>query len=795
MFDRFFDLLYGFITVNRKYVLSAIILLTLAAGAGLFFVQYDGNVDMMLPPDKDIDRSMSFLRDSNLSDKVVVSLKLTAPERNKKDLFEAVDQLAASLSPPLFSKVTTGFSVANVMDGFFLNYAPQILTEKDLIFIDSQINAATVSDKLKRIYIQSLKPESVFMTPLFRADPLGINFILLEKLKVLPASMGYDVAVEDGHFISSDGRHAMMIIQTPVKMTDSPNAKKLLSALYDKIGSLPNYVSADIISGHMHTVSNETVIKRDIRLLSIMVSVVFLLLFFAVFRDMRVVFVYIIPLLAVILAINISYFFVGKLSYLVIGFGTAIAGISVDYGLMVYVSSRKSGDPSRTLKLAKLLCVDAITSVFGFYVLYFSKIHGYHQLALFSILCIVMSLFLALFILPQTLRWKKYPEIKTQEIVDRFERNRGLKKVSISLWAVLTVAAAVLAVNVRIESDIKQLDGSGPEVINAEKNFHAVWGGNTGQAIFVVTGKTFEEAMKTNDAIFRKVAEAVGIDRFSSLSLFWSSKETRRINIEHWNDFWRQGREGKLRGLIKSESPKYDFSAEAFSPFFDSLFKVADNSSADNEFIANVKERFVQQRPEGYRILSFFPDEKKFVQTMSDLTRVHPGTFFVSGRALSESISSFTSREAKFLVPLAIAFNIILTYIFFRNVRETVIALIPVFTGMVWLAGLMSFFGFPLNVVNIVAAIITSGVIVDYGIGRTYDYRNNLTMGTAFVVSLSAATNIIGAGALLFAKHPAFYSTGVAMVICMSTGYLSAMFVVPSFCSMLSTRKHQGGNA
>jgi predicted RND superfamily exporter protein len=114
---------------------------------------------------------------------------------------------------------------------------------------------------------------------------------------------------------------------------------------------------------------------------------------------------------------------------------------------------------------------------------------------------------------------------------------------------------------------------------------------------------------------------------------------------------------------------------------------------------------------------------------------------------------------------------------------------------MVWLSGLMSLFGFPLNVVNIVAAIITSGVIVDYGIGRTYDYRNNLTMGTSFVVSLSAATNIIGAGALLFAKHPAFFSTGVAMVICMSAGYLSAMFVVPSFCSILSTRKQEGGDA
>jgi len=351
----------------------------------------------------------------------------------------------------------------------------------------------------------------------------------------------------------------------------------------------------------------------------------------------------------------------------------------------------------------------------------------------------------------------------------------------------------VLSLNTRIESDVKQLDGSEPEVLNAEKNFHEVWGGKGGQAIFVVTGSTFEEAMKTNDVIFQKVAKSTGTDRFSSLAMFWSSEETRIKNIENWNNFWKQGREAKLRSLIKSESGKYDFSENAFSPFFDGLYKAVDKNNVNNGFISNVKERFVQERPEGYRMLSFFPNEKEFIKTMSGLSRDYPGSFIVSGRAMSESISRFTAKEAKLLIPLAVIFNIVLTYLFFRNIRETAIALIPVLTGMIWLSGIMSLLGFPLNVVNIVAAIITSGVIVDYGIGRTYDYRNNLTMGTAFVVSLSAATNIIGAGALLFAKHPAFSSTGMAMVICMSAGYLSAMLVVPSFCIMLQTRKDKEG--
>jgi predicted RND superfamily exporter protein len=103
----------------------------------------------------------------------------------------------------------------------------------------------------------------------------------------------------------------------------------------------------------------------------------------------------------------------------------------------------------------------------------------------------------------------------------------------------------------------------------------------------------------------------------------------------------------------------------------------------------------------------------------------------------------------------------------------------------------MSLFNMPLNVVNIIAGIITTGVIVDYGLGITYEYRYNLRIGTVIAVSLSAGANVIGAGALLFAKHPALYSTGIAMVICMVTGYLSSIIVIPSLCSIMESSKQK----
>src|ERR1700690_2803471 len=270
MFDRYFSLLYQFVLKQKKVVLGFVILATVFAGAGLYFVRYEGNIDIMLPPDKEISRSMDFLRDSSLSDKIIVSLAINDLGKNKKDLFLAVDQLAATLPPPFFTKVISGFSVTDVMEEFsILRYAPQILGEQDLASIDSWIDKTKVERKMGEIYRQSLRPESIFMTSLSRTDPLGIKVLLLDKLRALPASMGYDVAIEDGHFISHDGRHAMLIIQTTVPMMDSARSKELIAALQEQLKHLPGSVSADIICGHLHTVSNEQVIKRDIMVASV----------------------------------------------------------------------------------------------------------------------------------------------------------------------------------------------------------------------------------------------------------------------------------------------------------------------------------------------------------------------------------------------------------------------------------------------------------------------------------------------------------------------------------------------
>ncbi|MCK5504190.1 MAG: hypothetical protein KAJ10_03465, partial [Thermodesulfovibrionia bacterium] len=277
MFDKYFSLAFDGIKNKKRLTCGIIIILTLMAVIGLSQLDFDSGIELMLPDKDNIHKIISFLRNSNLTNKVVISLSLISEDKDKKDLIDAVEQLEGSLKPPLFTKTISGVSRTGIMDEIlFSDYFAEIATEKDLLYIDDKINHVYVSERMEEIYRHLLRPQSLFTASILYSDPLGTKLLLLDKLKKQTAFTDYNVSIEEDHFISSDGRHAMIIATTPVAFMDSFGSKKLIQTLEAKIGRLPAYISADIVSGHLRSLSNEKVIKRDIGLTIAVASAAFL---------------------------------------------------------------------------------------------------------------------------------------------------------------------------------------------------------------------------------------------------------------------------------------------------------------------------------------------------------------------------------------------------------------------------------------------------------------------------------------------------------------------------------------
>ncbi len=798
MFDDWFSLVFDACSRRRRLILGLAAVLTGAAALGLASISLENDLESMLPGDDRVRQSIRFLQESRFSADVVVSLGLRSPDRSSTDLVEASVRLERLLGPPLVTGVVSGVSGGDMVDGMlsFLERVPELIDEGALSRIDRQLTPEGVSESLRRNYRQLATPASAFMVPFIRSDPLGISSGILRSLQGLSSSLGYDVELEEGRFLSRDRSHALLVLETPVQVTDASRARELVVYLQSQLGKLPSYVSADIVAGHLHTISNEDVIKRDIWLALGIAGAAFFFLFVFLFGDTRAVLLFALPVAAVLVSIYVSDLLLSHLSYFIVGMGGVVAGISVDYGIHVYMAVRSGGGRADAVKrVARPVVTGALTTVSVFAAFFFSSVQGYHQLALFSITSIVLCLVSALFLLPHLVSGRRRSFFGEASLGQRAGRLGERPGWIILCWVLVMAAGTISASRLSFDHDIQQFDGSESYVIEAEERFHRNWGSEEQPALFVVSGRSLEGALRTNRAVYRDAMAVLDEDEFVSLSSVWPLPEERLANRARWMEFWEEGRESKLRRLLREHGAAYGFSEDAFSPFFETLHTdgAAEESLADLEIFSRLRQRFVQEQPDGYQVLSFFPDRERLVSEMSAISQRHPETFLVSRKAISSALSEAVSSEILYLAGVAALLVPALAGLLLRNVRLTALALVPVVTGVVAILGMIPLLGLSLSAPSVISAMVAVGLCIDYGIFMVYHCHYRMETGTRTAVTLSALTTLIGAGVLLFAQHPILFAIGVTMVTGVLAGYGSSMLVLPSLYRRLVPEQARPG--
>ncbi|MCX5694843.1 MAG: hypothetical protein NT014_07000 [Candidatus Omnitrophica bacterium] len=750
----------------------------------LKFVKYNNNIELMLPADRQVQQSMRFLRESNFSDKLVISLKLNDSQHTTEDLITACDQLAGSIDTPLVKNIINSIDGSSFMPEmiFFLQYTPQLLGPESLAKLKDQITPAGIKERLSFIYRQSLSPQSSFVMPFLRADPLNLNSRILNNIQKLSKASGYDVTINRGHLLSKDGRYAMIILKTSVLLTDGFGSRNIIHYLQEKLKPLPKYIKADIIAGHMHTVKNEDIIKKDICLTTIIASWGFILLFLFAFRDWKAMIIFLIPLGAVLITTGISFLIFGELSYFVIGLSTVIAGIADDYGIYVYMAVRKAGNSLETMnKIRRPVVVGALTTISVFIVFFFSSVKGYHQLAFFSNFAIIICLAYSLFILPHYIKQEKPVQI-TAETKPIAKFNLGIPdKIWLSFWIILMIIMAGLSTQLKFNNDITQFDGPGKEVAKNEMEFRSAWGNKDLPAVFVIQAKTLEDAYELNDAVYTEAVQAVGQENFKSFASIWPGFSKRQANLKSWKEFWTNQKIQEFKNLLAEYGTPYNFSPEAFAPFVQKL----DNPATLKEepeglvFFEQLKDQFVFKKSDAYQIISFFPDQNNFITKLSGLKEKYPGSFLVSRKNFSRQVSQALSREFLYLGLLAVLLTLCFTAILLKNLRLTIIAIIPIITSLASIAGVTYLAGLSLNIPAVIATMVVMGLVSDYGIFMVYYCKYHYQTGTIPAVTLASITTIIGTAVLLFAQHPILFSIGLTLTTGVLIGYLCSMIIIP----------------
>ncbi len=144
---------------------------------------------------------------------------------------------------------------------------------------------------------------------------------------------------------------------------------------------------------------------------------------------------------------------------------------------------------------------------------------------------------------------------------------------------------------------------------------------------------------------------------------------------------------------------------------------------------------------------------------------------------------------------LTIIVVFLLLWLDFGGIKYSIIAMIPLVAGFIWMIGLMKLLGMQLTILNGMGLPMIIGIGIDYGVHIVHRWRiegsnkvNKIFASTGKAILLSAITTMLAFGSLIFSIWRGFGSLGAAMFIGVGACFLSTVIILPGIIGFLERK-------
>lgn len=755
------------------------------------------NAAAMLPDKGRVASDFELLQRAPFAQRLAISLHDEAGV-GPDALTDAAKDLArrlAALGEPLVTQAMAGpprNAGPELMENFLLRL-PCLANEADREAVLAMLHPKVVAEALRKDVLLLQSPQSFAMERFIRLDPLELRSLALAKLgavNLLPRMRLHREA-----FLSQDKHDALVILATDVPLTDVTGAERLLAALDQTLASLPQGIRATVLGGHGYTKANAAAIKNDLARILTLSLLGLALLFSLMARTWRVLFVLLIPILAYLTGAAATAGTYPLVSGITLGFGGVLMGISVDFGLHVFLALRhEQGPPGAVLaSVARPIGFAYLTTAAAFSIMLLSDLPGVRQLSVFSLAGLSMAFLAALFVLPHLPLGRSAPS-QCDPLADPACKLRPLQPLTarwiVLAWIVFMLGCLWAGASLRLQGDLRKLALMPEPLVRAEEEFRRTWGDVRGQAMVFTHGQTLQEALEANQSVYGQLRlllpeqgnreEGSRVLSLAPLLPPESLQEQRRVA---WRTLWEQHLP-RLETLLNLEASRFNFAKNAFDPFYDflraeaPLMTVADLRDMG---LGPVVDMLAKGSADGFDTLTLLPDDPRLLeQTPPSWNDLESPVRLVSQTRFREAMEQALQRDfTRFLLFAGIAVLVLLLALF-RTPGKALLAATPVFAALAALAGGMGLMGQGLNIYGVLAAVLAMGLCVDYGIFMALRGERDHSSSTDRAVLLSGLSTVIGFGALAAARHPALHSMGLAVLFALAGGLPTALLVTPA---------------
>ena len=678
-------------------------------------LRYHEDIMDFLPVQAEDRESMQIYQSQQAASRIVIIVEADSPER----ICDLIDSLETRIGPPLVTSPDLDTYLERLQ--YIHSQMPYFLTGNDYARLDSLFSKEAVSTAMERNKNILSMPGTGFLSNTIQTDPLGILPLSVGAqgqfggAEAQAAFTGYN-----GYMMTADLKMGFCFYDTPYGATETQRNADLVDSLQSQISSLLSQVSDEVsirlLGAPVVAVGNARQIKTD-TILCISGAVVFILaLLLYAFPRKR-------DILLILLSVSFGWLFgmavlrlvTPTVSAIVLGIGSVLIGIAVNYPLHLLVHRRYTRSVRQTLEeVLSPLVVGNITTVGAFLTLLPLRAEALRDLGIFAASMLVGTIVFCIIVLPHLMSESETP------VRDIPLPSKRLPLALSSAGLVIVTLAAGLYLRLcpqeRFDSNLSHIN-------------------------------YMTSQQRADFAYFDSIANQESHRAHPFLAP--SAREELSARAARWQAYWAEHNADSTVAVIRAEAVQAGFNPDAFAPFYTVLTDWQPMEKIDTDTLADLWPGTFDSATLNEHLTSALSDHFDYIGLCCSLIVFI--FLWLSFQNIWLALIAFAPMALSWVWILALMqlfglqFNIVnvilATFIFGQGDDYTI--------------------------------FMVEGLEYEFRTGKPMlpQYKQSII--------LSALIMLVGIGILVFAVHPAMHMLGAVTLIGMGTVVLLAMTLPP----------------
>lgn len=609
----------------------------------------------------------------------------------------------------------------------------------------------------------------------FFADPTGEAFEVLMGLQ----SQGQPHMAE-GVWVSRDGERALMLLQTRAAGADTDGQAEAVALVREHFEALsagaPGALRLEISGPGVFAVEARAAIQSDVARLTMASTIGISLLLWLVYRRWRPLLLTLVPAasgsLAGLVVVGQVH---GSVFAITAGFGAALIGEAVDYGIYYFVQTGREGGREAGERWHErfwpTIRLGVATSVLGFGALLFAGFPGLAQLGLYAMTGVLVAALTTRLVLPalaggHTARTPTLPAWVAPRVQ------------SLQAWrwpvlgaGVLALAYLVLHAHELWEPNLSALSSVSAKDAQRDARLRGDLGAPDARYMVVVRAPDREAALRGAEAAGERLQPLVDkglIGGYDSPARFLPSEALQRQRLQQLPD------SATLQRSLSEALQEQPVSAARLAPFVEAVAQARQGAPLRREDLEGsafslAVDSLLQGHPEGWTALlplrpaSEAGDADLPAETLREAL-AGSGASFIDLKQEFETVYGDYLDEAIVLSLLGMVAIAAVLGLALRSLRRLVGVLLPIAVAVALVMAGLHLAGVRLHLLHLIGLLLIVAVGTNYPLFVEKWRRDPQADPTALMsVMVACTTTAIGFGVLSLSNTPVLQAVGATV--------------------------------